>query len=43
MKDYRLKADYNATDTTEDEYRKQVHSEKKIRSPSLMGSNKDQR
>ena len=36
-------ADYNATDTTEDGYRKQVYSENKIRSPSLMGSIKDQR
>ena len=35
-------ADYNATDTTEDGQRKQVHSENEIRRPSLMGSNKDQ-
>ena len=34
--------DYNATDTTEDGQRKQVHSENEITSPSLMGSNKDQ-
>ena len=34
--------DNNATDTTEDGQRKQVHSENGIRSPSLMGSNKDQ-
>ena len=30
----------NATDTTKDGHRKQVHSETEIRSPSLMGSNK---
>ena len=30
----------NATDTTKDGHRKQVHSENEIRSPSLMGSNK---
>ena len=35
-------ADYNAVDTTEDGQRKQIHSENEIRSPSLMGSNKDQ-
>ena len=35
-------ADYNATDTTEDEQKKQAHSENEIRSPSLMGSNKHQ-
>ena len=35
-------ADYKATDTTEDGQRKQVHSEKEIRSPFPMGSNKDQ-
>ena len=35
-------ADNNATDTTEDGQRKQVHSEDEIRSPSLMGSNNDQ-
>ena len=35
-------ADYNATDKTEDWQRKQVHSENGIRSPSLMGSNKEQ-
>ena len=34
--------DNNATDTTEDGQRKQVHSENRIRSPSLMGSDKDQ-
>ena len=32
----------NATDTTEDGQRKQVYSENGIRSPSLIGSNKDQ-
>ena len=31
-------ADYNAINITEDRQRKQVHSENKIRSPSLMGS-----
>ena len=35
-------ADYNAIDTTEDGQRKQVHSGNEVRSPSLMGSNKDQ-
>ena len=35
-------ADNNATDTTEDGQRKQVHSENEIRSPSLMSFNKDQ-
>ena len=35
-------SDNNATDTTEDGQRKQVHSQNGIRSPSLMGSNKDQ-
>ena len=35
-------ADNNATDTTEGGHWKQVHSENKIRSPSLMGSNKNQ-
>ena len=35
-------ADYNATDKTEDWQRKQVHSENGIRSPSFMGSNKEQ-
>ena len=34
--------DNNVTDTPEDEQRKQVHSENGIRSPSLIGSNKDQ-
>ena len=34
--------DYNAIDTTKDGQRKQVHSENKIRSTSLMGSYKDQ-
>ena len=29
-------SDYNETDTTEDGYRKQVHSVNGIRSPSLM-------
>ena len=35
-------ADNNAADTKEDGQRKQLHSENGIRSPSLMGSNKDQ-
>ena len=34
--------DYNAIDTTEDGQRKHVHSKNEIRSPSLMGSNRDQ-
>ena len=35
-------ADNNATDTTEDGQRKKFHSENEIRSPSLMGSKKDE-
>ena len=35
-------ADNNATDTTEDGKRRQVHSDDGTRGPSLMGSKKDQ-
>ena len=35
--------DNNATDTTEYRQRKQVHSKNGMRSPSLIGSNKDKR
>ena len=35
-------SDNNATDTTEDELRKQAHSKHGIRSSFLMVSNKDQ-
>ena len=34
--------DNNAADTTEDEQRKQVHSDNVIRNPSFIDSNKDQ-
>ena len=35
-------SDENSADTTEDGQRKQVHSDNRIRSLSLIGSNKEQ-